>query len=316
MKKFFKRIGYALLILFVFINAICIWQAFTFTHISTAKISKTTGNKNIIEIKFDRLFGKEHPRQFVIDSLTIPHQTLYIQSDTIKLAAWYLKHNKDSLYKGTVIMFHGYQSSRSEVIPEATAFYNLGYNVFMIDFRAHGLSTGNACTMGYYEADDVEAAYNFIKATGEKNIIMWGGSMGAAAMVKAMYDDSAVKPSKIIIEKTFGTMTDAVKGLVKNTMHEPAQPISTLLIFWGSVEQGVWMFNMKPTLYVKKINCPALVQWGSDDEHVSKQETEEIYNNLGSLKKKLVIYPNCRHENLLLKQPVLWKSSVTDFLNS
>ena len=76
MKKFFKRFGYTLLVVFVLINAICIWQAFTFTHISTEKISKTAGNKNIIEIKFDRVFGKEHPRQLVVDSLTIPHQTL------------------------------------------------------------------------------------------------------------------------------------------------------------------------------------------------------------------------------------------------
>ena len=68
-------------------------------------------------------------------------------------------------------MFHGYGSSRSEIIPEATAFYNLQYNVFMIDFRAHGSSEGDICSMGYFEANDVRAAYNYIKAAGEKNIV-------------------------------------------------------------------------------------------------------------------------------------------------
>ena len=45
-------------------------------------------------------------------------------------------------------MCHGYESSRSEVIPEANAYYKLGYNVFKIDFRAHGLSTRDECQKG------------------------------------------------------------------------------------------------------------------------------------------------------------------------
>src|SRR5262249_46940576 len=151
---------------------------FTFTHFSHEKISKRT-HSNIFEQKFNRIFGKEHPRQLVVDSLTVPHQSLYITSDSLKLAAWYLKHGPDTAVKGTVLMFHGYGSSRSEIIPEATAFYKMQYNVFMIDFRAHGSSEGNVCSMGYFEADDVRSSYNFIKNTGEKNIVLWGGSMGA-----------------------------------------------------------------------------------------------------------------------------------------
>lgn len=315
MKKFFKRFGYTLLVLFVLINAICIWQAFTFTHFSKEKITKQT-HSTVFEKKFDRIFGKQHPRQLVVDSLTIPHQTLYIKSDTLKLAAWHLIHNADSVVKGTVIMFHGYESSRSEMIPEATAFYNMQYNVFMIDFRGHGLSQGDVCSMGYHEANDVRAAYYFIKDKGEKNIILWGSSMGAASVTKAMHDDRNIKPSKIILEKSFGVMTDAAEGFVRNSMHEPEEPLANILTFWGSVEQGIWMFNMKPELYVKDITCPALVQWGDHDENVSREETESIYKNLGSSKKELVVYPNCRHENLLLKQPALWITSISHFLNS
>ena len=111
-------------------------------------------------------------------------------------------------------------------------------------------------------------------------------------------------------------MTDAASSLARNIMHEPAQPFGTMLIFWGSVELGAYMFTMKPEQYVKKIACPVLLQWGDHDENVSLQETENIYNNLSSPKKKLVIYPDCGHENLLLKQPALWKNSVSNFLNS
>lgn len=314
MRKFFKWIGIIVLIVFIAVNAMCAWQAFIFTHFSQQKASKQ--ETNFITQKFNKIFGKEHPRQLVIDSLSIPHQSLVIQSDTLKLAAWYAKHSADTAAKGTVIMFHGYGSSRSEIIPEATFFYTMHYNVLMIDFRAHGSSEGNVCSMGYYESDDVKSAYNYIKNTGEKNIILWGGSMGAASITKAMHDDDSLKPSKVILEKCFGVITDAAVAMAHNSAHEPKQPFGTMLTFWGSVEQDIYMFDMKPQEYVKKITCPALVQWGDKDENVSKNETDNIYNNLGSAQKKLVIYPNCGHENLLLKSPLLWKKSVSNFLNS
>jgi len=314
-RKIYKKIGYVLLVIFILVNAVCIWQAFTFTHFSQQKISKQT-HSSAFEKKFDRIFGKQHPRQLVVDSLTVPHQTLFIKSDTLKLAAWYLQHNTDSAVKGTVVMFHGYGSSRSEVIPEATAFYKMQYNVFMIDFRGHGLSNGDVCSMGYREADDVRSAYYYIKNKGEKNIILWGSSMGAASVTKAMHDDSNIRPSKIILEKSYGVMTDAAEGLVRNSLHEPPEPLGTILTFWGSTEQGIWMFKVKPENYVKNITCPALVQWGDHDENVSRNETETIYKNLGSLKKQLVVFPNGRHENLLLKNPTLWNKSVSNFLNS
>jgi alpha-beta hydrolase superfamily lysophospholipase len=314
MKKFLKRAGIGSLIVFVLINIAFIWQAFIFTHFSEAKVAKEQ-HSNFLQQKFNRFFGSKHPRQFVVDSLTVPHDSLHINSDGLKLAAWHLKHGGDTA-KGTVIMFHGFGSSRSDIIPEATAFYKMQYNVFMIDFRAHGLSEGSVCSMGYFESDDVRSAYNYIKNTGERNIILWGGSMGAASIIKAMYDDNNIKPSKVILEKSYGKMTDAVEGLVRNSMHEPAEPLATMLTFWGSAEQGIWLYGLKPEDYACKITCPALIQWGSKDEQVSRQETQTLYHNLGSSRKKLVIYPGARHENLLLHNPSLWQSSISSFLNT
>src|SRR5205085_3920946 len=195
-KRILKRLGYTLVVVFVFINIICIWQVYTFTHFSEHRT--TTQRKNRVLKKLNHLLGRERPRQLVVDSLTVPHQSLSIYStDSLRLSAWYLRHADTA--KGTVIMFHGYGSSRSDIIPEATAFYKMQYNVFMIDFRAHGTSGGNVCSIGYFEADDVKAAYDYIKNTGEKNIVMWGGSMGAAAITKAIYDNNNIKPSQVIL---------------------------------------------------------------------------------------------------------------------
>src|SRR6188768_3644949 len=105
MKKVLKRSSYTLLVLAILLNILFIWQAFIFTHFSEARISKQ--KSGFIIQKINRVFGKQHPRQFVVDSLSVPHQTLSIESDGLKLAAWHLKHGGDTS-KGTVLMFHGY----------------------------------------------------------------------------------------------------------------------------------------------------------------------------------------------------------------
>lgn len=313
MRKVLKRLGYILLVLIILLNVLFIWQAFIFTHFSEARVSKQ--KSGFIIQKINHLFGKQHPRQLVVDSLSVPHETITMPSDGLNLAAWYLKHGADTS-RGTVIMFHGYNGSRSDLISEATAIYKMNYNVCMIDFRAHGLSQGDVCSMGYYESDDVRSTYNFVKNTGEKNIVLWGGSMGAVSVVKAMHDDTTIQPSKIILERSFGKLTDAVKGLVRNTLHWPPQPVATILTFWGSVEQGIWLFSVKPDKFASSIKCPALIQWGDADEQVTRQETETLYKNLGSSEKTLVVYPGVGHENFLPKATDLWIKSVSNFLDA
>ena len=86
----------------------------------------------------------------------------------------------------------------------------LGYNVFLIDFRAHGNSEGNTCTIGFDEAEDVRIVYDHIKAGGEKNIVLWGVSLGAATITRAV-SKYGCKPEKIILELPFGSIEEAVR---------------------------------------------------------------------------------------------------------
>ena len=257
------------------------------------------------------LFGVDFPRSPVVDSYPLPHETFHLQtSDGYTLEGWYAPHDSA---KGTVILFHGHAGNRAGVALESFAFLGLGYNVCLVDFRAHGNSSGNTCTIGYNEAADVKATYDFVKEKGEKNIVLWGVSLGAATIIKAMADYKDIQPSKIILQMSFGSLADAVNGRLR-MMGLPQQPLSTLLTFWGGMEQGFWGFGFKPYLYAKAITTPVLYQWGQSDQRVTQAETEAIYANLASPRKKLVIYENCGHESLLKAQPEKWTAEVYNFL--
>ena len=85
-------------------------------------------------------------------------KTVYLKTkDSLKLEAWYIPVDNAV---GTVLLFHGHGGNKSGVIKEAQGFEKLGYNTFLLDFRAHGNSDGNTCTTGYDESEDVKLAYD------------------------------------------------------------------------------------------------------------------------------------------------------------
>lgn len=317
MNKWLKRIAYTFLVLFIVLNVMTAFQAYKFTHFYAGiPKPKKPEEMNIGEKASAIFFGVKYPKSVVVDSLLVPHETVSMKTeDSLKLEGWYLNSQFDDTVKpniGTIIMFHGHGSSRSGIIKEAEAFYNIGYNVLMIDFRAHGNSEGSVCTVGYVEDKDVKAAYNYVKAKGEKNIILYGISLGAATIMKAI-SDYDLKPNKVILEMPFGSLVDATKGRL-HIMHLPQQPLATLLTFWGGTEQGFWAFDHKPWDYATKINCPVLLQWGINDPRVTEEETNHIFKNLASHDKMLIKYANSGHESLCKKETEKWMRTVTGFL--
>ena len=310
MKKILRIILRTILILFLLLNIVVIFHAYKFTHFyNSGELGivpglKKTGWENTKSI----LFGFNAEKQ----SNSLPDTTYntvnLTTKDGTKLEGWMIEVPHP---RGTVLLFHGHGGKKSGVTAEAYQFNKLGFNTFLLDFRAHGNSGGNTCTIGFEESEDVKLAYDFIQKRGEKDLVLWGISMGGATVTKAVHDYH-LAPSKIILEMPFGSLPSAVAGRIR-MMHLPAEPLSTLLTFWGGTIHGFWAYGMKPSEYAKDIRCPVLLQWGRLDPRVSEKETMDIYSNL-QVQKKLVIYEKSGHESLYKKEPAKWLMEVTEFL--
>ncbi len=311
MKRFLKIVLRTIFALFILINIIAAFHAYKLTHFYEP--GEVTIKADSLESGWEKtgqiLFGinaVKKPNDPVADTT---YQTVYLTTkDRIKLNGWYASTDSEI---GTVLLFHGHGGNKSGTTREAVEFRKLGYNTFQLDFRAHGSSGGNTCTIGTFEAEDVKLAYDFAVNHGDKNIILWGISMGAATITKAMYDYD-LKPSKVILEMPFGSIEQAVKGRLR-MLHMPQQPLATLLTFWGGTEHGFWAFSNKPSEYVRKITCPVLLQWGRNDPRVSQEETDDIYSNL-PVQKKLVIYENSGHGSLCKSEYDKWIAEVGNFI--
>lgn len=292
------------------INVLAAFHAWKFTHF----YHDAPQHKNAQEFSFGQklnaiFLGIKVNNSKIGDVIPLSHDTIvFITEDNLTIDAWYATQNKA---KGSVALFHGHLATKSAVLTEALAFYKMGYNVLLVDFRGHGNSTGDYCTIGYNEAEEVKLAYDFLVGKGEKKIVLWGVSMGAAAITSA-FDKYDMKPQGVILELPYGSLVQAVEARTK-MMRLPAQPIASLLTFWGGIENGFNAFALKPAAYAKKISCPVLLQAGLKDNRVGMDEIDAIYSNISSPKRIKEVFVNAGHQSLLQKEPEKWLKAVNDF---
>jgi len=240
----------------------------------------------------------------------VPFETVRLHTAKgLQLEGWWIPVNAP---KGTVILFHGYNGNKGSLFPEADRFRALGYNTFLLDFRAHGNSEGYTCSVGYKEAEDVKLAWDYVQKKSQRPIVLWGVSMGAAAILKAVPQYS-LTPQKVILQCPFASLTDAVKSRMRS-VHLPSSPLSQVLTFWGGIEQGFWGPGFKPENYARKIHMPVLYFYGQKDIRVMPAETQAVFSNLGTPQKKLHIFPNAGHQSFCGKDSAAWMKEVTAFL--
>ena len=228
MKRFLKNFLRIVLVLFIVLNIVSAFHAYKFTHYYDADevAIKSPEQKNFWDHAKEILFGfnfvkkKDAP---IPDSFS----TIYLTTKSgLKLEGW---QRQISNSKGTVALFHGHGGNKTDVLPEANEFTRMGYSVFLLDFRAHGNSEGHTCTIGFNEAEDVKLTYDLLRKNGEKNVVLWGTSLGAATIMRTISEYN-IKPEKIILELPFGSLEEAVKARLR-MMHLPSQPFATLLTF-------------------------------------------------------------------------------------
>ncbi|HEX7844150.1 MAG TPA: alpha/beta hydrolase [Chitinophagaceae bacterium] len=310
-KRVFKRIAWILLTLFLLMNISAYMHAYKFTHFSKADKNRTEEPRKLsFTGKIKALFlGINNPRPELSAFPSQQFETITLQSNKL-VECWRIK--KDSS-KGTVILFHGYRGDKSSMIDKSDEFLKMGYSTLLVDFMGSGGSEGNQTTIGFKEAEQVKTAFEYLKNLDEKNIFLFGTSMGAVAILRAI-DKYQIQPAGIIIECPFGTMYQTTTARFK-TMGVPSFPMAGLLVFWGGVQNGFWGFSHDPVRYAKSVECPSLLLYGEKDEKVSMGEIQSIFNNLPG-RKSLKTYPGAGHENYLLKYKKEWVADVSGFLSA
>lgn len=174
----------------------------------------------ILYLAQDRMIFKARPGQSTTPAdlgLEFSQETLRT-ADGERISGWFIPRSGS---RHCLLFFHGNRDSLSEVADSLRQFHDLGLNVFAIDYRGYGLSSGHPAEQGLYL--DAEAAWTYLvsdRAFLPSQIVVHGRSLGAAV---AAYIATRHRPAAVILESTFTSMTEIVGR------HYPLIPVRWML---------------------------------------------------------------------------------------
>lgn len=86
-----------------------------------------------------------------------------------------------------------------------------------MDFAGCGLSEGEYISLGYYEKDDVECVFQYLRKQGNVSSIgIWGRSMGAATAL--LYSDINHEIGCLVLDSPFANLERLSKELAEKHM--------------------------------------------------------------------------------------------------
>jgi len=314
-RRRWKRV-LALSLLFVFaaINLVAYLHARAFTHFGppgtkVPKVETITTAQKIGVL----LTGASHPRPIndIDPSIEgIEFSTLTIPSGDVQLEAWRIPNANA---RRMVVLFHGHGACKCGLIREAKAFHDLGCECLLVDFRAGGGSTGDVCTLGVAEADDVAATVRTTRELAQNlPVILFGQSMGGAAVLRSVAHFQ-VQADGLIIESTFDRLYTTAQHRFE-LMGLPSFPMARLLVFWGGAQHGFNAFTHDPVEYARHVTTPTLLMHGDRDVMVHTDEARAIFAALAG-PKTFHLFPNAAHESYLFRSPKEWTELVEQFLS-
>ena len=175
-------------------------------------------------------------------------------SDNVMINGWFIKHPDAS---STLIFFHGNAGNISHRLEKIKIFYELGLNVFIVDYRGYGKSHGKPTENGLYK--DAVGAFDYIVSREDidtEKIIVYGTSLGGVVAI----DLAAHRlPSCLIVDSTFtsaadmcGTIYPFIPTFLLTTKMDSVSKVGSIKIpklFIHSVDDEIIPFKVGKKLF-------------------------------------------------------------------
>lgn len=215
--------------------------------------------------------------------------------DGTELKAWWVPARAASGGRGTVVMVHGLNRSRIEMVRRVPFVHEAGWNALLLDLRHHGASGGSATTFGVKEKTDVEAAARLARERAPGPVVLWGVSLGGASVVMAAADDPAV--AGVICDSSFRSLEDTVRhhlrlfrGFRWWLRMVPSWPVADLSIYWIGRRGGFDPAASDVVAAARKLaGRPALFVANSEDRRMPKEIAFELQAAAGPGAEVLIV---------------------------
>lgn len=213
------------------------------------------------------------------------------------------------------ILFHGYRSNgRREFSGNNRIAMNLGFNVIVVDERAHGKSGGHTITFGIKERYDclAWAEYAVDRFGPDVTIVLSGVSMGAATVLMASSLPLPPNVAAIVADCPYSSPAEIIQKVSKDVKLPPKLAYPFVVI--GALLFGKFkLWETSAVEAVRRTRIPILLIHGDDDRFVPSEMSEQIYMACSGAA-ELVIFPGAGHALSYFTDPILYEKTLSDFL--
>lgn len=233
----------------------------------------------------------------------------FFTSDGLKIKGWFIPTPKPNV--PTIIGCHGYPFDKGNILDLASFLYP-DYNLFLFDFRGMGESEGKVTTVGFYETKDLEAAVEYLKSRGVKEIGAIGFSMGAAVIIMANNPDIKA----IVADSGFCDM-DSIINILFKKLGPLKWPLVRLVKLWARIFIGIDTSRISPLMAMKDLQSPVLFIHCALDTQIPPSHSRSLYEVGKSLGKdvELWLVPNADHGQAYYMNPLEYSRRVKEFFN-
>lgn len=255
-------------------------------------------------------------RQMISDALEIPYKEAVVTSyDGLRLFGKCYIASADAPW---LIMLHGYRSGAERDFCGGLKFgIDSGFNVLLVDQRAHGKSEGKCLTFGIKERYDCLTWTNYVisQAGSSCKIALYGMSMGAATVLMAAGSGLPKNVACIVADCGYTSPKAIIKKVIRE-MHYPVFPTYALVRLGGMLFGGFDIEEYSAVQAMEKCDIPVLFIHGDDDRFVPCDMGRENHSHCRAEGKKLLIVPNAGHGMSYMSDKRAYLGTVSEFLKS
>jgi len=194
--------------------------------------------------------------------------------DKLRICAWWIPARVPS--DKTVIVIHGYSDAKVGGIAWAPTWHALGWHVLAIDLRAHGESSGQYCTAGFYERDDLDQIIDQVRISkpgATTHVALFGVSVGAAVALACAARRTDI--AAVVVESIYADYRIAVRAHGRRL----AMPVEFAYDWAYALAErisGARFDDVRPTSLIPHIHAPLLLISSGADTFVSRDEHDQL----------------------------------------
>ncbi len=211
--------------------------------------------------------------------------------DGLTLNAWYIPKSGSTK---CILFCHGNAGSLSSRVDTIKLLNEMGFSIFIFDYRGFGISEGSPSEKGCYI--DTETALDYMQndlRISQENIVIWGRSLGGPI---AAYIAGKGSFYACVLESTFTSIREMAVHKFK------LFPTAQLL-----------RFNFPTIEYLKQIKNPILIVHSPDDEMIPYVMGERLFKSASEPKQFLKLHGD--HNNCYFDSIEEYQKAIKSFMS-